>query len=299
MKTKPARRPMKSFGTVAILALVICSCIAFGTLWGSNRESNRDAGSDNAKVIVRQSSINLPALSLNELIAESDLIASCTAGAPSDAILIDPVSDESPKFYTDTTFQVETVFYDELSAGVESGSTVTVRSEGGEGNHTVMVVDGVPTFEEDERYLLFLFRIHDGSHYNTEGDHYYIVGVEAGAWTVSDTSFHSPYPLPEGIDSITDDELTATITRLAESQSLSSDPSRHSGLNADLADIEQAYRSGAIPEELYAKQRGLAEQEAKTFARIMSPEEQEAYERGVLDSLGGEQDYSDTASSSS
>ena len=51
------------------------------------------------------------------------------------------------------------------------------------------------------------------------------------------------------------------------------------GVNARMSEIEESYREGSLPQELYDHYVQLAEKESSTFSRIMTPEEQQAYEQ--------------------
>ena len=259
-------------------------------------EHSRESPCSDDVVIVQHSSISLPALSLEELVQRSDLIVSCTATDSRRTVLIKPVGDGRPTFFTDVTFCPDTIYANWLQENVDN--SITVRSEGGCGDYVGMTVEGAPQFESSSRYLLFLTRVFDGTHYNTAGDHWYVVGVGSGAWTVEgDENFRSPYVLPSG-DSLVD---AASLEREIEQHDRSCNGAgrsgRRDGLGADLDMLERAHQEGRIPDTIYRQQLELAEKEGHSFARIMTPSEQEAYELGALAAFEHPSD-SDVASSS-
>lgn len=273
---------------VTLLVLALAGTFTFARLLQhDDKVAAQAAGEDDDIVIIRRSSITPPAYSLDELVERADLVVSSTALSQHDSVLIEPVDGEEARFFTDVEFRVDHVYNDKLDAVTDSAGSIVVRNEGGNGEHVGMVVEGVPEFEQGAGYLLFLYRLFDGTHYNAAGDHWYVVGAASGAWSADDDgTFCCPYELPEGGSFADAAELESVVERLRDSGRLAPNPDRRDGASANLDEIERAHREGRIPDGVYRERLELAELEGTEFAHVMTPEEQEAYELGALGSAG-------------
>lgn len=205
-----------------------------------------DSAGQKLPVITR--SILMPGYNLEELVARSDLIVSGVVTSHADSVLIEPSDGGDLLFFTDIIVAVDEVFLDRAGCFAEGAGKLTVRTEGGQGDYVEMEVEGAPAFDEGSRYLLFLYRLDDGTYYNTQGDHYYVVGVATGAWKeAGDGSFASPCWRPDGLD------------------------------RATPADVRSA-ASEAPAEPLHSTSG-----DSVPFARALTGDEQRAYEQGVVD----------------
>lgn len=222
----------------------------------------------------------MPGFTLNELIEKADIIVDGTVAGRSDAFLIDPVDEKEPRFFTDMYFSVDNVYYGSPDYNESESSTISVRLEGGSGDLVSTINDTTPSFQEGSRYLLFLYQLNDGTYYNTEGNHYYVIGVGTGAWTVSSDNseyYDSPLWQPDGRTGVSSEELFETLASTKGADRNSPKPAAE-GTNAKLDEIESDYQSGLISKESYDNYMELAKKEASGFAHIMTPSEQRNYE---------------------
>lgn len=248
---------MEASSELRILRRIIVACaaalaVAVGIAVLSTGEWIGPIGDDisdpaKKKLPVVTRSILMPGYSLDELASRSDLIVTGTVASHADSVLIEPGDGGEPLFFTDVTVDVDEVFLDRMGRFTVGADELVVRTEGGEGEHIEMAVEGAPAFDEGSRYLLFLYQLDDGTYYNAPGDHYYVVGVGTGAWEEADDgSFASSCWQPDGRDRVTEADVRASA--------------------ADAPEQPPAPTSG----------------EGAPFARVLAGDEQRAYERGVL-----------------
>ncbi len=91
---------------------------------------------------------------------------------------------------------------DEVLEGEPSGDSVTVRIDKGEDEDTVVISDGYPDFEIDEKVLLFLSR--DDGDVATDEDYYVLTGMWQGKFTL---------PQEDGIQTMSEGEEVYTNSR--------------------------------------------------------------------------------------
>lgn len=236
--------------------------------------------------MVQHSSPLLPGFSLRELAERAELIVRGEVVGISDSFLVKPVDDAEPKFFEDVYVRVDEVLAGAPSyAGKQDGeaATVVVRTEGGAGELIATVNDGTPDFKEGQEYLLFLYQYDDGSYYNTEGEHYFIVGVEGGAWQERDGVYLPPFSHPDDPESFSVDDVREALAAMPMALGVDR---VNTATNGDLDRIKEDYEAGVISEEAYRSYLDQAHREATQFARVMTKEEQRAYERERAESLG-------------
>lgn len=238
-------------------------------------------GMSEAKMI-QYSSSQVPGLSLRELAEGAELIVAGEVMGRSEPFLVKPVDGADPKFFEDIYIRLDDVFAGTpafTSEQNQEDSVITVRSEGGMGEVVATVNDATPVFEEGQSYLLFLYQRDDGAYFNTEGNHYYVVGVMVGAWLEDEGVFESPIFQPDGLQSLSKESVAdwlATIPAVvgADQEFL--------GVNGSLDKIKAEYDAGVLSEEAYQFYLDLAQEEASGYATILSAKEQRAYEEAVL-----------------
>ena len=277
---------------------VVASCAALGiVLLGlypkeSSSPQNMVDNESKSPLLVQNVSGLLPALSAEELVSQSDLIVVGTVGDRSAPFLVDPVDEKDPRFFRDVYFHVDQVLLGTPDYVDSNGMDIAIRTEGGAGEFIETVNDATPDFRAGDAYLLFLCQLHDGTYFNTEGNHYYVVGVSTGAWKEASGEaqvFDSPCWQPDGSQDISLDAIQNHIATTPVSIGDETDPNRHSGVNAGLETIKDEYEQGIIDREEYQRLMDLAELEATSFARIMTRDEQLAYENEVVERALGEQ----------
>lgn len=151
-----------------------------------------------------------PSYSLDEAAARADLIVTGTVASEGTSLLVKSVhEDADPRFFTDRTFKVDSVL--KGSPAYTKGKDITLRTPGGRGTYVEMLNNSAPELNQGDSYLLFLYSIPDGSSYNTEGDHYYILGGSSGAWKQAGEgdAYVNPNELEDNRNVTTDDVTTA------------------------------------------------------------------------------------------
>ena len=242
---------------VVTLVLVAVSTVQSGAIdpFGAARANEDSAWGDQGTtaeqsddgLIVQHVSAQMPGFSLDELMERSYLVVAGTVAGRSNAFVVDPSDDKEPRFFTDVSLTVDEVFRGTPVYVDDSEKEIAVRVEGGSGEFVATMNDASPAFDEGSRYLLFLYQLDDGTYYNAQGDHYYVVGVGTGAWEEADDgSFASPCWQPDGRDRVTAEEVRASAAD-APAEPLSS-----------------------------------ASGEDAPFARVLTGDEQRAYEQGVV-----------------
>ena len=209
------------------------------------------------------------ALSFDEQWQHAEAMVAATYQEAGRPFLVEPVGGGEPTFFTDYYFKVDEAFSGELPESVRRSGVLTVRQKGG----SRLINGNAVTLQPGTRYLLSLYSIPDGSECNTEGDHFYLLA--GGAWPEVE-----PGAFDEGSYRVTLDELRACDKATAGSL-------RPSGNDKEsyLAEVEERYRAGEYSQGYYEALRAQAEAEQQRYARIMTPEEQRAYEE-ELDAAG-------------
>ena len=116
--------------------------------------------------------------SVDDLFAQSSLVAVGQITGHSDAIRVQHVTEDNAVNFTDYTFSISS-----LVQGQPDTDTVTVRVLGGTAGNVTEVYEESPIFSDGETYLLFLYQPGMGGAYNTAGDYYYLCGVNQGVYT--------------------------------------------------------------------------------------------------------------------
>lgn len=205
--------------------------------------------------LVRYTSSLMPFFTAEELVNRSRLIVSGEIASRSDSILICPSQGGEPAFFTDYYLKIDQVFLGEpeyADAEMAQQMEIPIRVEGGRGQLIASYNDSSPDFEEGQRWLLFLYQISDGTNYNTEGPHYYVIGVGMGAWAASGQDFVSPFmsSIADVPEAITADELM----QLTEQVESPADPEMSTaGYNIPFAYVMSADEQRVWEEETYEK----------------------------------------------
>lgn len=116
--------------------------------------------------------------SYSDLINESTLIVRATLTETSEPFQIIPTFGNSPSNFTDYYFNVTDV----LRGDADMEPRITVRIQGGRVNNLDLIVEDAPHISIGDDVLLFLYQPNMGSGYNTEGEYYYILGVNQGIY---------------------------------------------------------------------------------------------------------------------
>lgn len=225
-----------------------------------------------------------PSYSLDEAVARADLIVTGTVASEGTSLLVKSVhEDAEPRFFTDRTFKVDSVL--KGSPAYAKGNGITLRTLGGRGTYVETLNGSAPELNQGDSYLLFLYSIPDGSSYNTEGDHYYILGGSSGAW--KQAAENGTYVNPSALEdnrNVTADDVTAVVEKLPAN----GDESSNSGAQATVEQIERDYQNGSLSEEAYRDYLEIAQKEASSFATILIGDDALAAEEEMLGASGVE-----------
>lgn len=223
-----------------------------------------------------------PSYSLDDAAARADLNVTGTIVSEGASLLVKPVhEDADPRFFTDRTFKVDSVL--KGSPAYSKGKGITLRTPGGRGTYVEMSNGSAPELNQGDNYLLFLYSIPDGSSYNTEGDHYYILGCSSGAWKQAGEgdAYVNPSELEDNRNVTTDDVTTAV-----EKLPANGDENSNNGAQATIEQIEQDYQNGSLSEEAYRDYLEIAQKEASSFATVLTSDEALAAEEEMLGASG-------------
>lgn len=223
-----------------------------------------------------------PSYSLDDAAARADLIVTGTIVSEGASLLVKPVhEDADPRFFTDRTFKVDSVL--KGSPAYSKGKGITLRTPGGRGTYVEMSNGSAPELNQGDNYLLFLYSIPDGSSYNTEGDHYYILGCSSGAWKQAGEgdAYVNPSELEDNRN-VTTDDVTTAVKKLPPN----GDEDSNSGAQATIEQIEQDYQNGSLSDEAYRDYLEIAQKEASSFATVLTGDEALAAEEEMLGASG-------------
>lgn len=223
-----------------------------------------------------------PSYSLDDAAARAGLIVTGTIVSEGASLLVKPVhEDADPRFFTDRTFKVDSVL--KGSPAYSKGKGITLRTPGGRGTYVEMSNGSAPELNQGDSYLLFLYSIPDGSSYNTEGDHYYILGCSSGAWKQAGEgdAYVNPSELEDNRN-VTTDDVTTAVKKLPPN----GDEDSNSGAQATIEQIEQDYQNGSLSDEAYRDYLEIAQKEASSFATVLTGDEALAAEEEMLGASG-------------
>lgn len=223
-----------------------------------------------------------PSYSLDDAAARAGLIVTGTIVSEGTSLLVKSVhEDADPRFFTDRTFKVDSVL--KGSPAYSKGKGITLRTPGGRGTYVEMSNGSAPELNQGDNYLLFLYSIPDGSSYNTEGDHYYILGCSSGAWKQAGKgdAYVNPSELEDNRN-VTTDDVTTAVKKLPPN----GDEDSNSGAQATIEQIEQDYQNGSLSDEAYRDYLEIAQKEASSFATVLTGDEALAAEEEMLGASG-------------
>lgn len=223
-----------------------------------------------------------PSYSLDDAAARAGLIVTGTIVSEGASLLVKPVhEDADPRFFTDRTFKVDSVL--KGSPAYSKSKGITLRTPGGRGTYVEMSNGSAPELNQGDNYLLFLYSIPDGSSYNTEGDHYYILGCSSGAWKQAGEgdAYVNPSELEDNRN-VTTDDVTTAVKKLPPN----GDEDSNSGAQATIEQIEQDYQNGSLSDEAYRDYLEIAQKEASSFATVLTGDEALAAEEEMLGASG-------------
>lgn len=247
-------------------------------------------------------SSSYPAYTIEELTNYSNIVVSGEVVGYSDPFLIKPATGGDPMYHTDMYVKVHDVFKGDplcadpavaskFSAKDPGGLLVTVRFMGGSGDAFDFTSDEEPGLAIGENALLFLYRVADGSDYNTEGSHYYLVTGPNSVYTESedgsyacngDTVTKADICAVESSSAIVSDEADGPVDPNLQNAGVRS-------LEDQLDVLEQLNEAGEITDSDLAAERERAEAAKESYSQILSEEEARQYEQDLLARLNEQQ----------
>ena len=251
---------------VAALAFLTVACASFsssfliGCSFANQDTSNAEVGNSQGPLLEQHVSAMMPDYSISDFIDRSTLVVVATVSGFSDPVLIEPSNGAEPRYFTDAYLQVN-----EAVKGtpiLNGDGKLQVRYCGGSGQRVATVNDLAPLLSEGSQYLLFLYRVTDGSDYNTEGCQYYAVTDGLGVWA----------------------ESGGGIFANRNDRSVSLD---------DLKDAVAATPMPATEED----DAGVRSTDGLAFATVMTDEEAAAYEQSVIEGAANGGGVSSSSSS--
>lgn len=283
----------KSLARYVCIAAVACIAILGGgalllkmpSLTPAGTGSSQPEGTDATlpkPLLVQNLAEMEPSYSLDEAAKLANLIVTGTVASEGTSLLVKPVHEEAaPRFFTDRAFKVDSIL--KGSPAYAKDNAITLRTLGGRGTYVEMLNDSAPELNLGDSYLLFLYSIPDGASYNTEGDHYYILGGSSGAWKqdAGDGAYVNPSAL-ENNRNVTVDDVTAAVEKLPADEGAGSD----NGAQATIEKIEQDYRNGNLSEEAYRDYLEIAQKEVSSFATVLTGDNAIAAEKRMLEANG-------------
>lgn len=276
-RSRLTRIGLAAFVLAGSLALSACSTDKTVCYAGGDAQDNpASAGVE----VTRHVSFANEDYDLEDYWANSDLVCVGTYVDASEPLLIEPVDGSDPLYFTDLHFSVSDVLSGSVPESCvedDGTTTLTVRQQGGVGERVALVNDDALVPSVGDSYLLFLYEIDDGSDYNTEGDHFYLIGGgEFGAWKETGEGTFSKF---DGSETVTSEELD----ELASAPQVTRTSTQQDG-DSYLQEIEVMYLNGEIPKEYYDEVMGRETKEAAEFARVLGADEVEAYEERIVGS---------------
>ena len=182
-----------------------------------------------------------------DLLEKSPVIVLGRVAEQADPVQIMAAGNGGVSNFTDYTVEV----LDGLRGGFSSGDELTVRVEGGEANGLNVVVEEAPELHEDDVFLMFLYAPEMGGGYNTQGDYYYVVGVNQGLFENAENV--SASEAEEGATLVNPTDISLTLPSLkADLSARSGQVTASAGSYEEFLENQQKnLESGFITQEEY------------------------------------------------
>lgn len=164
----------KIIATVFLAVMLLSGCQSTNAGDAASKVVRESSQSD---VVTMHKSGMLPKYSYEDLLEKASVIATVSLVEASAPFEIQSVSGAISSF-TDYTMEV----VEPIKGNVMAGESIVVRLEGGRVDNLNVVVEENPEIMSDSKMLLFLYQPGMGGSYNTEGDYYYVLGMNQGAF---------------------------------------------------------------------------------------------------------------------
>ena len=204
----------KKLVTLSVFMVSAVACLCFA---GLSPSKDAEPVADTTPETIAHKSGLLVERNYDDLLQDAPVIVTANVTDVSDSFEIMPVFGGTTSIFTDYTIEVREV----LRGDVAADDTLTVRLEGGQTDERALVVDEAPALTVGDELLLFLYQPNMGGAYNTEGDYYYILGLEQGAFYAQSSMLRTQSMVYENTlgTAIDLDALKADILSLSNSRS--------------------------------------------------------------------------------
>ena len=145
---------------------------------------NHQLTNDDETIITAVVTGLLPELGYEELMEKSSLVVRGKIIEQSKTFQITPTFSGSPSNFKDYYLQVNEV----LRGDSNPDDIVSIRIQGGFVNGLDVIAEEEPDLNVGDEVLAYLYQSNMGSAYNTEGDYYYIVGVNQGVFYLDENA---------------------------------------------------------------------------------------------------------------
>lgn len=168
----------KLIATSLVSMLLLTGCTSIGATDTQLEQANNVK---QEKILTAEKSGILPKYSYDDLLEKSSVIATVQFVETSEPFEIQSTSG-STSIFTDYTMKV----VDSIKGKVTPDDEIIVRLEGGQVEDLNVIVRENPELESKTPILLFLYQPGMGGSYNTQGDYYYVLGMNRGAFYSDD-----------------------------------------------------------------------------------------------------------------
>ncbi|HZW49143.1 MAG TPA: hypothetical protein VFF80_03305 [Bacillota bacterium] len=200
---KKFNKPLIWVTRLLIISLLLwVFVIPYTTRATDNQAISNDGGITTAVV-----SGLLPDLDYGDLMKESSLVIRGKVVDQSESFQIIPVFGNSPSNFADYSLQVEEV----LRGNANPKDIVSARIQGGLVEKLNVIVEDSPNFNIGDQVLVFMYQPNMGSGYNTEGDYYYVLGVNQGAFYLTEKSGTTDYNIFSNVKGVEVEWDTAVL----------------------------------------------------------------------------------------
>lgn len=287
---KPRRKIVAYIFSILLVCILFAGCTngnskSSATLESANSVPESSSGLETSQAgpstdlssykYVQRISGSLASVDYQQMLQNSDYVVIAEYIGKSEPFMIRPVGGSDPTYFTDYYF---------VSQGGEDAAEnkITVRQKGGYGTYFACVNDDAAKPVSDNEYLLFLYKIDDGAEWNTEGDHYYLVGDYTGMWSLDENrNFINPMQ-----DELIPYDVAKANCGIKEKPVVYVNGEPMNYRSQHLSELRERYESGELPYEAYKAAMDREEEISSSFSQIMTKEEALAYELEMVEDEG-------------
>ena len=187
-KTRLLTNGRKRFWAMLLAILLICSAAPGATAIGNVENVINSVVKDGIESIYNSAQqlfitayvcTDPPYYTTEDLLNESTLIATGKITGRSESYVIETVDGGCRQPFRNYSFAITNTLKGEPYA-----DTVSIRVDGGEMDGLEYNYDSAPKFNQEDEYLLFLYRSDCGGGFETQDDYYNLTGLIQGAYVL-------------------------------------------------------------------------------------------------------------------